>query len=193
MTDEQKKDGAQIHLSRILGGMADAQSSENPNFYKFQQFFSKPANIRAEYVDLFLEEFLFKTLALPPNETERQHTLLSSSEASLFGNDNTFIKKVINRIISLTENKENVGRALAYICQKFNKMRTSSKFVEYLMRSVEANQAVHFIEPQLRECLAEAFLKMPLSQSLIMGTTMCDVISSEQEQFKAEGKGTVHH
>lgn len=192
MEEEQKKNGVRTHLLRVLRGMAGADSADHPNFQKFQQFFSKQANITDDFVDLFLEEFLFKLQTLPAEEAERKHILLAPVEASIFNNDTTFVKKIINRTVCSTHNKENKGKVLTSIGQKFNKMRTTSKFVEYLMRAVETNQVVFLLEPQLRECLGESFLKMPLSQSLTMGMSMCDIIYSEHEQRKTDVKGMLN-
>lgn len=187
MEEKQKKDGTRTYLTRFLRGMAEAQCADDQNFQKFHQFYSRSTNITDENVEIYLEEYLFKMLSIPSNESERRDSLLNCSETLSFGNDTNFIKKVISR---LTHNSEEIReKTLAYIARKFQKMRITSKFVEYLMRSVETNQVLFDMGPLLQDCLAESFLKMPLSQSLAMGTSMCDKIYSEHEQLKTDDIG----
>lgn len=141
--------------------------------------------------DYFLKRCLLVVQNLPSTEEERKTKVLEIFDKYLFGDDTTFIQKVISRSLLTSVSSEDSNTVLKRFAWKFHCQRKFPKFIELLIDAVDSNK--HSIDGSLNteflDCLAEYAVKLPISQNLALWTTICSVFGKDWEENTTGSQG----
>lgn len=183
-------------LSKVIKSILDSSISHIDGAEKLKTIFRKEEYVTDTTVDNYLKRYLLNVVKVPSLEEHRKQLLLEVLDDLIFGNDSCFVLKLISRTILPSIPAEDSSEILCYLALKFHRQRNFPKFVNLLMSAVENSRhslCGFSLQPQLLECLGDCAVKLPISQSMALWSSMCTVLGKDWTQnIDSEGNYRIH-